>query len=252
MSTKIVFAPLPFPAGHFYSPVPSDEDVAAALRKRPADLEASGIDLHLPEQKQLLEQFAEMYPSIPFQEQGAPGFRYRYDNDSYAHGDAIMLHLMIRWLKPQRIIEVGSGNSSCVTLDTNEHFFNNRIRCTFIEPYPTFLQSLLKPSDQIDLLPARLQEVDLSVFDALEAGDILFIDSTHVSKLNSDVNRLFFEILPRLKPGVFVHIHDIFPGFEYPEHWLREGRAWNEQYLLRAFLQYNDRFQHTPLSRPPG
>ena len=67
-------------------------------------------------------------------------------------------------------------------------------------------------------------------------------DSTHVSKLDSDVNRLFFEILPRLNPGVFVHFHDIFPGFEYPEQWLREGRAWNEQYLLRAFLQYNDHF----------
>ena len=231
-----------FPAGHFYSPVPSDEDVAAALRRTPADFEGNGIDLHLPEQMQLLQLLAEMYPSIPFKEQGAPGFRYRYDNGTYAYGDAIMLHLMIRWLRPQRIIEVGSGNSSCVTLDTNQHFFNNQIRCTFIEPFPAFVQSLLKPDDQIDLLPARLQDVDLAVFDTLERRDILFIDSTHVSKLNSDVNRLFFEILPRLNPGVFVHIHDIFPGFEYPEQWLREGRAWNEQYLLRAFLQYNDHF----------
>jgi hypothetical protein len=233
---------MPFPAGHFYSPVPSDEDVAAALRKIPTDFEANGIDLHLPEQMQLLQRLAKMYPSIPFKEQGAPGFRYRYDNETYVHADAIMLHLMIRWLRPQRIIEVGSGNSSCVTLDTNQYFFNNQIRCTFIEPFPAFLQSLLKPDDQIDLLPARLQDVDLAVFDTLERRDILFIDSTHVSKLNSDVNRLFFEILPRLNPGVFVHIHDIFPGFEYPEQWVSEGRTWNEQYLLRAFLQYNDHF----------
>jgi methyltransferase family protein len=232
-----------FPAGHFYSPVPSDEDVAAALRKKPAELEGEDIDLHFPEQMQLLQLLAEMYPSVPFKEQGTPGFRYRYDNGTYAHGDAIMLHLMIRWLKPRRIIEVGSGNSSCVTLDTNQHFFSNEIQCTFIEPFPAFLQSLLKPDDQIDLLPARLQEVDLAVFDTLERRDILFIDSTHVSKLNSDVNRIFFEILPRLKPGVFVHLHDIFPGFEYPEQWLREGRAWNEQYVLRAFLQYNTHFQ---------
>jgi hypothetical protein len=234
---------IPFPAGHFYSPVPSDEDVAAARRRIPADLEASGVDLHLPEQMQLLEQFAEMYPSIPFQEQGAPGFRYRYANESYVYADAIMLHLMIRWLKPRRIIEVGSGNSSCVTLDTNEHFFDNQIRCTFIEPFPAFLQSLLKPTDKIDLLPARLQEVDLAVFDALEERDILLIDSTHVSKLNSDVNRIFFEILPRLNPGVFVHIHDVFPTFEYLEQWVSEGRTWNEQYVLRAFLQYNDHFR---------
>lgn len=138
----------PFPAGHFYSPVPSDDDVAAATRKLPADLKAGGIDLHLPEQMQLLEQFAKMDPSIPFRERGTPGFRYRLANENYVHSDAIMLHLMIRWLKPRRIIEVGSGNSSCVTLDTNEHFFDNSIRCTFIEPFPDFLQSLLKPTRQ--------------------------------------------------------------------------------------------------------
>lgn len=232
-----------FYEGHFYSPVPSDEDVAAALRKAPSELDGKDIDLHLPEQMQLLQLLAEMYPSIPFKEQGTPGFRYRYDNETYAYGDAIILHLMIRWLRPQRIIEVGSGNSSCVTLDTNQFFFNNQIRCTFIEPFPAFVQSLLKPDDNVHLLPAPLQDVDLAVFDTLEPRDILFIDSTHVSKLNSDVNRLFFEILPRLNPGVFVHIHDIFPGFEYPEQWLREGRAWNEQYLVRAFLQYNDHFR---------
>src|SRR6267143_4208995 len=106
---------IPFTAGHYYSPVPSDDDVADALRKIPADLEASGIDLHLPEQWELLEQFAEIYPGIPFREQAIPGFRYRYANEKYAHADAIMLHLMIRWLKPRRIIEIGSGHSSCVT-----------------------------------------------------------------------------------------------------------------------------------------
>lgn len=232
-----------FPAGHFYSPVPSQDDVSAGIQRTPPDLEASGVNLHLPEQRRLLEEFAKIYPTIPFHEQGTPGFRYRYENENYVHGDAIMLHLMIRWLKPRRIIEVGSGNSSCVTLDTNEHFFDNQIRCTFIEPFPDFLQSLLKPTDKIDLIPVRLQEVDLSIFDTLAPRDVLFIDSTHVSKLNSDVNRLFFEILPRLNPGVFIHIHDVFPAFEYPEQWLREGRAWNEQYLLRAFLQCNDHFR---------
>lgn len=234
---------VPFPAGHFYSPVPSNDDLAAALRRLPVDTEASGVDLHVPEQMQLLREFAKMYPSIPLKENGTPGFRYRSGNEGYILGDAIMLHLMIRWSKPRRIIEVGCGNSSCVTLDTNEHFFDNKIACTFIEPFPALLESLLKPTDKINLIPARLQEVDLTVFDALEKGDILFIDSTHVSKLNSDVNRVFFEILPRLKPGVFIHIHDVFPGFEYPEQWVREGRVWNEQYVLRAFLQCNHHFR---------
>jgi hypothetical protein len=77
----------------------------------------------------------------------------------------------------------------------------------------------------------------------LKANDILFIDSTHVSKTNSDVNYLFFEILPRLQTGVLVHIHDIFFPFDYPREWILEGRSWNEAYLLRAFLQYNPRFE---------
>jgi hypothetical protein len=88
-----------------------------------------------------------------------------------------------------------------------------------------------------------LQHVPLHIFDQLEPRDILLIDSTHVSKLDSDVNYIFFEILPRLKPGIVVHLHDIYAGFEYPDTWVKEGRAWNESYLLRAFLQYNEHFR---------
>ena len=85
--------------------------------------------------------------------------------------------------------------------------------------------------------------MDLSVFDALSANDILFVDSTHVSKTGSDVNHLFFEILPRLASGVLVHLHDIFFPFEYPQDWVLGGRSWNEIYMLRAFLQYNNAFR---------
>jgi len=93
------------------------------------------------------------------------------------------------------------------------------------------------------MLPSRLQDVDASEFEALRANDILFIDSTHVSKINSDVNRIFFEILPRLSPGVHIHFHDISYPFEYPKEWVYEGRAWNEAYMLRTFLQYNTAFR---------
>jgi hypothetical protein len=152
---------------------------------------------------------------------------------------------MLRWLRPRRLIEIGSGFTSALTLDTNQRFLDNRLACTFIEPYPELLRTLLQEGDEqrVTIIPTRLQDVELPVFDTLEAGDVLFIDSTHVAKVNSDVNRLFFEILPRLAPGTFVHIHDVFAGFEYPLDWLREGRAWNEQYVLRAFLQFNDRFR---------
>jgi hypothetical protein len=95
------------------------------------------------------------------------------------------------------------------------------------------------------VMPSRLQEVELEEFDSLQENDILFIDSTHVSKINSDVNRIFFVILPRIAPGVHIHFHDIFYPFEYPREWIYEGRAWNEAYLLHAFLQYNSAFRIT-------
>jgi hypothetical protein len=109
----------------------------------------------------------------------------------------------------------------------------------------TRLRPLLRADDQtrVVLIERRVQEVPLETFAALEAGDVLFIDSSHVSKIGSDVNRLFFDILPVLRPGVHVHIHDVAGNFEYPREWYEEGRAWNEQYLLRAFLMYNRAFR---------
>jgi hypothetical protein len=132
-----------------------------------------------------------------------------------------------------------------VTLDTNDLFLGKQMQLTFIEPYPQLLHSLISDADRerVTILPQPLQAVDLALFDTLESGDVLFIDSTHVSKVDSDVNRLFFDILPRLKPGVYVHIHDIHYPFEYPIHAFRAGRAWNEIYLLRAFLQFNSQYQ---------
>jgi hypothetical protein len=119
------------------------------------------------------------------------------------------------------------------------------VHCTFIEPYPELLLSLTKPEerDRLEIIGSNLQDIDLSLFANLAAGDILFIDSTHVAKISSDVNYIFFEILPQLQKGVYIHIHDIFYPFEYPREWIYQGRAWNEAYLLRAFLEYNDVFE---------
>lgn len=235
------------PPGHFYSPIVSVEEI---IRDKPQIFGPfprviPGIDLHEREQLDLLDLFESLYDSIPFTATKTDGARYYYENDAYSYSDAIFLHCMIRHLKPSRIVEVGSGFSSCVTLDTNEKFFENSIATTFIDPYPELLNSLLTRSDRerVTIIPKRLQDVDISVFSALQANDILFIDSTHVSKTNSDVNRAFFELLPSLAPGVHIHIHDVFYPFEYPESWVLEGRSWNELYLLRAFLQYNPSFK---------
>jgi predicted O-methyltransferase YrrM len=151
----------------------------------------------------------------------------------------------MRHCRPKRIVEIGSGYSSCVMLDTNKEFFQESIQLTFIEPYPDVLRGLLNPEDatRCTIIPQKVQDVPLEVFEQLEPGDMLFIDSSHVSKAGSDVHYELFQILPRLKRGVFIHVHDIFDGFEYPEEWLREGRAWNEAYLLRAFLQFNSAFR---------
>jgi predicted O-methyltransferase YrrM len=235
------------PPGHFYSPLPSLEEIKRDEAKIFGSIPRNipGLELHESEQLKLLHDFVQYYESMPFQPDKLEGLRYYFENPAYSYSDAIFLHCMIRHLKPRRIIEIGSGFSSCATLDTNELFFDSSIKTTFIEPYPDLLMSLIKENDKnkIRVIPQRLQDVSLNEFDALEANDILFIDSTHVSKINSDVNRIFFEILPSLSPGVHIHFHDIFFPFEYPKEWIYEGRAWNEIYMLRTFLQYNNGFR---------
>jgi predicted O-methyltransferase YrrM len=234
------------PPGHFYSPIPDlleletsfDEifEIPPAIRS---------IDLNESRQLELLKAFISLYADQPFSATKVPNRRYFFENPNYTYADGIILYCMIRFLRPQRIVEIGSGYSSCAILDVNELFFNNSISCTFIEPYPQLLRSVIGNSDRrsIRLIGQKVQDVDLNVFRELKASDILFIDSSHISKTGSDVNYIFFKILPLLARGVYIHIHDIFYPFEYPKPWVEEGRAWNETYLLRAFLQYNQTFQ---------
>jgi hypothetical protein len=235
------------PPGHFYSPIPNLDEV----RENESTIFGStpevipGIDLAEASQLRLLDTFKTYYAELPFPAHKTPALRYFFENSSYSYSDAIILYCMIRHAQPKRIIEIGSGHSSCVTLDTNELFFSDEIKTTFIDPYPEVLLSLIKPSDHkaIRVIPNKLQDVDADIFRSLEANDILFVDSTHVSRINSDVNRILFEILPSLKSGVYVHFHDIFYPFEYPKEWVYQGRAWNEAYALRAFLQFNSAFK---------
>jgi len=238
--------PLFVPPGHYYSPIPSLDEIKRDESKIFGSFPTNimGLELHAAEQLKLLNEFVAYYNQMPFQSEKREGLRYYFENPAYSYSDAILLHCMMRYLKPKKIIEVGSGFSSCMMLDTNELFFDGSIATTFIEPYPELLMSLIKDTDKskIKMISSRLQDVDLGEFEALQTNDILFIDSTHVSKINSDVNRIFFDILPRLPSGVYIHFHDIFFPFEYPKDWVYEGRAWNEAYLLRAFHQYNRAF----------
>jgi polysaccharide pyruvyl transferase WcaK-like protein/predicted O-methyltransferase YrrM len=234
------------PPGHFYSAIPAFDE----LEGREAEIfgrdprEIAGIDLRLDAQVALTDELAPLLAEVPFADDPVEGLRYHFANGVFDRADGLFLHLMLRCFRPAHVIEIGSGFSSACILDTVERFIP-ATRCTFVDPYREVLDSVLRPSDheRLEILAEPVQSVDLAVFWKLEPGDLLFVDSTHVAKTGSDVNYLLFDVLPALRPGVLIHFHDIFPGFEYPIDWLREHRAWSESYLLRAFLQFNDAFE---------
>jgi hypothetical protein len=203
------------------------------------------VNLNEANQLRLYKELARFYPDFPFPKKPDGSSRYYYDNPYFGSEDAFTLFSMMRHFRPKRIIEVGSGYSSAVMLDTNERFLDKSVATVFIEPFPQRLHSLLREADskQSTIIPSFVQDVDIKVFDSLEAGDVLFIDSSHIAKVGSDVVYLFFEVLPRLKAGVFVHFHDIFWPFEYPADWHENGFSFNEAYVLRAFLEFNSSFE---------
>ena len=229
--------------GHYYSPIPSAADVEAHERVAalPPPESLPGINLDLDAQLQLLRELRRFYADQPFLAKPDHSMRYYFENEVFGYADAILLHCLLRHLRPKRIVEVGSGFSSAAILDTAELFLDPSTRITLVEPHPERLLALMKPGDldRVTLVTQPVQSVDLDLFWGLESRDVLLIDSTHVAKLGSDVNHHVFEVLPRLRPGVHVHFHDVFYPFEYPVAWAKEGRAWNEAYLLRAFLSFN-------------
>jgi predicted O-methyltransferase YrrM len=231
--------------GHFYSPDVNIEEVKANEDKIwKADKYVKDVELNESEQISLLKEFEEYYSSMPFPATAQDGFRYHFENTYYSYTDAFILYSFLRHFKPKKVIEVGSGFSSALMLDTKDHF-KLETSITFIEPYPDRLNSLISNKDRAGykIIKSRIQDVDLSEFKNLSKGDILFIDSTHVSKTGSDVNYLIFEVFPVLEPGVFIHVHDVFTSFEYPKSWVYEGRGWNEDYILRAFLMNNNKYK---------
>lgn len=239
----------PYPPGHFYSPIPDLDEVRSrehTIFDRTSE-ELPGLSVRAAEQLSLLPQFAALYADQPFGDHPTDGRRYGFDNRYFGYGDGLAFQMMLRLHRPRRLVEVGSGWSSALALDVNDLFLGGEMECTFLEPYPERLHTLLRPTDheRVRIVEKPLHGVPDGVFGELRAGDLLFIDSTHVSKVGSDVNRLFLEVIPSLPPGVHVHVHDIFWPFEYPEAWVYEGRAWNENYLLRALLTGNDSLQIT-------
>jgi Methyltransferase domain len=216
--------------GSYLSPLTGEEDIRRALSWRDTP---PGITL----QEDSQEAFAAA--ARPVLECREPGPRYRRtDNTMFGPADAAVYRAVIDRYRPRRIIEAGSGFSTAVALD-EAALIGLDMHVTCVEPYPERLESLLFPGDPVALIRRPVQDVPIAEFTALGAGDILFIDSSHVAKAGSDVTWLILRVLPLLVPGVLVHIHDVFWPYGYPPEWLRQRRDWNESYFLFAFLSGN-------------
>lgn len=224
------------PAGHFYSPIPAREDIDRALdQSRITDL--PGIEVDVEGQRRLLRELSNHYGEVVAGTIDG-GRRFEWGNVWFTHADAVIMAMMLRSLRPRRIVEVGCGHSTALLLDELESGGHDGVDVTLIEPHPEALRSIVEESDlEGRLLESLVQDVSLEIFTDLGRGDILAIDSSHIVKAGSDCYFLLTEVFPRLAPGVFIHLHDIFWPFEYPRIWLDKGRAFNEAYVLRALLQ---------------
>lgn len=239
-----------FAPEHYHNPIPNTLEVEELYKSEYFE-EMNGIDFDFKNQLNLLEKFNDYYSEMPWDfnnDLKNNHLRYKNKGSYYRYSDAIFLYSIMRNFKPKRIIEIGSGFSSAIMLDTNDGFFrDSKIDFTFIEPNPQDrLNDLLKEEDKFNckIIPDRVQNVDVSIYSKLEENDILFVDSSHITKTGSDLNFILFNILPILKKGVLIHFHDVFYPFDYPKSWILDEKFyWNEPYILRAFMMYNSQFK---------
>jgi len=215
---------------HYYEPLPDFRSITLEQITRRRDF--PGIDFRWNDQLVLLNQLTAYHDELT-------ALEFNFDNGFFNGFDAAVYYSFIRHLKPQRIIEIGGGYSTQLAAKALAN--NGRGKLTCIEPYPERLNGA---GPIVELIQKRVEEIDVDFFSCLEPHDILFIDSSHTVKFRSDVCYEFLELLPRLAPGVWVHVHDIFFPHDYPAEWLIERRlALNEQYLLEAFLSFNEHFK---------
>jgi hypothetical protein len=236
-----------FPLGHYYSPLPDSRELAREPRHSqvwPDQVRPTpGIDWNAEEQRRLATDVFARQERLDFIDaESSDPAQYWAANDQYPALDAWVLEGLLRYLHPNRIIEIGSGYSSLVTARVNREYLSEAARFTCIEPYPrSFLQQGVPGISELRI--EEVQDTPLSVFEGLGPGDVLFVDTSHTVKTGGDVVWIYGEILPRLRPGVYVHIHDAFIPGDYPEQWVLEGWGWNEVYLIASFLAFNSAFE---------
>ena len=222
---------------HYYEPQFVYDKLKQSFSR---DRELPGIDWNVPEQLKLINafSFSREVSDIPIEKPDTPGFYL--NNGSFGFGDAEFWYQIIRLIKPRRILEIGGGNSTLMAIKAihknNEQDPGYQCKHVCIEPYE---MSWLEETG-IVVIRQKVEDLEMNFFTELEEHDILFIDSSHIIRPQGDVLFEYLELLPTLKKGVIVHVHDIFSPKNYPEQWLtNEVKFWNEQYLLEAFLSHN-------------
>jgi len=227
---------------HYYDPLFNPDRLQEQLVGK--DRELPGLDLNVTEQLDQLSKFHYSDELKVFPMNKRSDSEFHYQNGSFQAGDAEYLYSMIRHLKPSRIIEVGCGNSTLLILSAikKNKDENSNYTCshTCIEPY----ESAWLEKINIHLIRKKVEDVPIDIFQELGNNDILFIDSSHIIRPQGDVLFEYQNILPNLKTGVYVHIHDIFTPKDYLPDWgIRRFLFWNEQYLLESFLTFNKEFK---------
>jgi hypothetical protein len=232
---------------HFESPIPDTRYLTNEVWSKYSELPGINLDLQaMVNQIHLFSnKYNKEYENFPRDRTSIP-YRYYINNGAFESIDAEIYYCMIRHYKPKKIIEIGAGNSTYLAaqaITKNKEEFDIDAELIAIEPYPN--DTLINGFPGLSrLVKEKLQDVDLAEFSSLGENDILFIDSSHVLRIASDVQYEYLELLPRLNKGVIIHIHDIFLPAEYKRDWILDShRFFNEQYLLQAFLAFNHSFE---------
>ena len=210
----------------------------------------TGIDFNEKKQLELLEiclqNFNKEYNNFPMEQTSIP-YEYYRRNGTFSTVDAEILYSFIRYFKPKKIIEIGSGKSTF--LSAQAIIKNKNLDSTYTCNFLTIDLNMPKVIENgfpglTRVINKEVQDVSMSEFTDLKENDILFIDSSHILKTGSDVQYEYLEILPKLNKGVIIHAHDIFIPSEYPKDFIyKRHEFWTEQYLVQAFLMFNKDFE---------
>jgi hypothetical protein len=222
---------------HFYEPVPDTREIAASYDAGPREL---GIDFRLDEAEHYALSLAAEYGAEA--RSAVDGFGYAEPNHLFFGLDALLLYGHLRRSRPSRVVEIGRGFSTIVAVAALERNAADGAAATLISIDPFDRQPLSRQPKRtrLEVVRSSVQDADPSVFGALGAGDLLFVDSSHVHKFGSDVAHQFEQVYPRVAPGVTVHVHDVFSPYHYPLKWYtRQRRFWNEQQYVETMLRWS-------------